>query len=153
MENLKFEIKWLSAGEKIPPPQEVSAVFLIALKDNTIVAIHNHRGWDLPAGHVEEGEGIFDALRREAKEEASVTFANPTPFVLVASNSQDKKYAGKCMIGFTTKEFALGDFAPAPDSQARKIMSIEDFLLAYEQDKAAMRLMIEKAQAILDGQQ
>jgi 8-oxo-dGTP diphosphatase len=152
MSDVKFKITFLNLGEKIPPPQEVSAVFLVALQDGKIVAIHNHRGWDLPAGHLEDGEGILEALKREAQEEASMVFTNPIPFALVTSDSQDSKYVGKCMVGFTTKEFVLNDFIPAPDSDSRKIILIEDFLSLYEQDREAMRLMVEKAQGILGGQ-
>ncbi len=149
MEALKFDIKILESGEKIPPPQEVSAVFLIALTDNNIVAIRNQRGWDLPAGHLEEGEGILEALQREVREEASMTYTNPIPFVIVTSDSQDQKYRGKCMIGFATKKFVLNDFIPAPDSQERKVMPTEEFLSLYRQDKIAMGSMIETARNIL----
>ncbi len=149
MKNLKFEIKFLNPKEKIPPQQEVSAVFLIALKDTSIIVIRNHRGWDIPAGHLEEKEGILEALQREAREEASMTYTHPIPFVLVFSDSEEQKYKGKCMIGFTTKEFELNDFVSAPDSSERKIMSIEEFLSLYEHDKMGMRSMIEKAHEIL----
>lgn len=149
IESTLFEIKFLNSQEKIPSPQDVSAVFLIALRKGNIVAIRNHRGWDLPAGHIEEGEGVFEALQREVREEASMSFENSIPFVMVVSNSQDPKYQGKCMIGFATKEFVFDDFITAPDSEERKIMPIEEFLSRYEQDKITMRLMIEKAVNVL----
>jgi len=146
---MKFKSKILTSGDKIPASEKVSAVFLIALKDQQIVAIRNHRGWDIPAGHVEEKEKILEALRREAQEEASMTFTNPIPFVIVTSDSQDPKYKEKCMVGFAVKEFQLNDFVPAPDSKERKLMEIEEFLALYEQDKENMRSMIDKAKYIL----
>jgi 8-oxo-dGTP pyrophosphatase MutT (NUDIX family) len=151
MPKVKFYYRVLESGERIPPPEEVSAVFLIALRDNAIVAIRNHRGWDLPAGHLENREGIIEALQREAREEASMTFSNPIPFVIVTSDSQEQKYEGKCMIGFVTKEFTLNAFIPAPDSIERRVKPIGEFLSLYEQDKVAMKFMIERAQTFLNN--
>jgi 8-oxo-dGTP diphosphatase len=147
---MKFETRILNLGEEMPAPQEVSAVFLIALKDGNIVAIRNHRGWDLPAGHLEEGEEILVALKREVEEEASMNFVNPIPFVIVTSDSEDPRYKEKCMIGFTAKEFTLNEFVPAPDSEQREIMPVEEFLSLYGQDKVSMRSMIQAAQEILE---
>ena len=37
-----------------------------------------HAGeWDLPGGHIHEGEGDIDGLKREVKEETALDIANP----------------------------------------------------------------------------
>lgn len=149
MEDIKFTVRVLASGEAIPTSQEVSAVFLIALKDNDIVAIRNYCGWDIPAGHVEPGEGLLGALQREASEEASMKFQNAIPFAMVTSTSEDPKYQGKCMVGFATKDFTFEEFAPAPDSKERKVMDVGEFLSVYESDKENMRLMITTAHSLL----
>ena len=33
---------------------------------------HHKRGWEIPQGHVDEGEGVIDALHREMMEEAGI---------------------------------------------------------------------------------
>ncbi len=136
----------LNPGDTLPAPNEVSAVFLVALQKEHIVTIHNHRGWDLPAGHREEGEGLLQTLAREVREEASMVFTNAIPFVVVTSDSENLKYKGKYMVGFVTKEFTLNEFVPAPDSTERKKMSINEFVSLYEGDKAFMKMIIEAAQ-------
>lgn len=42
--------------------------------DNKIVLVeHKNRGWELPGGHIEDGESIIEALTRELHEEAGLT--------------------------------------------------------------------------------
>lgn len=38
-----------------------------------ILLVHHHkRGWEMPQGHVDAGEGIMDAILREVNEEAGI---------------------------------------------------------------------------------
>jgi 8-oxo-dGTP pyrophosphatase MutT (NUDIX family) len=48
----------------------VTCVFGIGFWDNKIVMTKTHRGWELPGGHVEEGETLQESLHREVKEES-----------------------------------------------------------------------------------
>lgn len=57
----------------LPPAPLCSAVFCIAMHKDKFVLTRNHRGWELPGGHIEKGETVEDALRREALEEGGVT--------------------------------------------------------------------------------
>lgn len=59
---LTFRIRWV---RKPPAREPVSAVFLLAIKGDTILAVRNERGWDIPGGHVEPGESYPGALARE----------------------------------------------------------------------------------------
>ena len=71
---------WLPEGSKyslhrcdgrLPPAQAVTAVFALGVKDGKMVLIDDEeRGWDIPGGHVEPGETLDQALRREVREEA-----------------------------------------------------------------------------------
>lgn len=142
-----LKLQFINPADPLSSAKEVSAVFLIALKDGKIVAIRNHRGWDIPAGHVEEGETIMEALIREVHEEASMDFNDAIPFVRVSNDDREGKYAGKCMIGFVTSDFTLNEFIPAPDSEERKLMKTEEFVALYQGQQEDMERMIEKAQS------
>jgi 8-oxo-dGTP diphosphatase len=47
---------------------------------------HRQRGWEIPQGRVEEGEGLMQALRREVLEEAGIE-VEPGPLVAVYSKT------------------------------------------------------------------
>ena len=64
MKKIIFQHRIITSNESIPPSEKVSAVFLVALKNDAIVVIRNHRGWDLPAGHLEDSESVLEALLR-----------------------------------------------------------------------------------------
>ena len=51
-----WTVTLLDRRSALPPNDLVSAVFLLAMKDDLIVAVRNERGWDIPGGHVEAGE-------------------------------------------------------------------------------------------------
>lgn len=54
----------------IVPRHRVTAGGVVANADNEILLKKDpKRGWELPGGHVEEGESIAKALIREVKEE------------------------------------------------------------------------------------
>jgi 8-oxo-dGTP diphosphatase len=62
--------------DMMPPFEQVTAVFAVPFtKEGKIVAVNLFsRGYDLPGGHVDEGEkSPEETLRREVMEEASMT--------------------------------------------------------------------------------
>src|ERR1700739_681612 len=53
-----------------PPDLPVTAVKIYVFTDaGLLLAKVDHRGWDLPGGHIETGETPEDAIGRELKEE------------------------------------------------------------------------------------
>jgi 8-oxo-dGTP diphosphatase len=72
----------LHASNEVPPAELVTAVACVALADNTgsIVLTRNQRGWEILAGHMEPGEDILEALRREAEEEGGYIISDATCF-------------------------------------------------------------------------
>ncbi|MDO3378848.1 NUDIX hydrolase [Geoalkalibacter halelectricus] len=47
---------------------------------------HHRRGWEIPQGRVEEGEGLLDALHREVREESGIDII-PGPLAAVFSKT------------------------------------------------------------------
>lgn len=70
------------------PKHRLTAGALIRNQKNDVLLIKNPtRGWELPGGHVEEGESIMEALKREIKEETGIDIAA----IRFAGISQDVK--------------------------------------------------------------
>lgn len=46
---------------------------LVRNADKVLLIRHHKRGWEIPQGRVEEGEGVIEALNREVLEETGVT--------------------------------------------------------------------------------
>lgn len=59
-------------SKKMPPKDLCTAVFCIASYKGKIILTRNHRGWEILGGHIEKGETVKEALRREAWEEGGV---------------------------------------------------------------------------------
>jgi len=64
----------LVLSSQLPPLELVTTAFAIAFAgDCLLMANLTSRGWDLPGGHVEPGESLEEAVRREVFEETKAT--------------------------------------------------------------------------------
>jgi 8-oxo-dGTP pyrophosphatase MutT (NUDIX family) len=124
----------------LPDDQSVSAVFLIAVRDDCILAVRNERGWDIPGGHVEVGETPLSALSREIMEEAAATFVWAEPFAVLR-----RRQRPDVMLFFTTSAFELSVFGPKPDALDRALLSPEDLLKLYNGPADVLQLLIRSA--------
>ena len=119
---------------------------MIALNGSKILVTENERGWDIPGGHVEEGETPEEALIREVEEEAGASFSNPKLLAILGSDKEE--YEEKVMLIYITSNFKLGKFTTSDDVFNREIIEIDDFLLRYKQN-FDFRKVILRAQLLL----
>ena len=127
----KFHLKYVDNNTVLPAKENLSAVFLIAIKGTKILAIENDRGWEIPGGHIEEGETHEQALVRELHEEAGATVSNPRLIAVVESDNQDR-YKDKVMLMYATDVFELGEFTPSSDAFSRELIEIDEFFKRYK---------------------
>src|SRR4051812_26046647 len=77
-----FDWEMFTSSE-LPPAELCTAVACVALAgDNLseVILTRNHRGWEVPAGHIEPGETIDQALHRETLEEGGFVVTKSVPF-------------------------------------------------------------------------
>jgi 8-oxo-dGTP diphosphatase len=127
----QFFITYVDEQTILPKKELFSAVFLIAIEGNQILAIENDRGWEIPGGHIEKGETHKEALIREVEEEAGASFSEAKLFSIIYSDNQDK-YKDTVMLVYVTKNFKLGEFIPSEDAFHRELINIEEFLKRYK---------------------
>jgi 8-oxo-dGTP pyrophosphatase MutT (NUDIX family) len=122
--------------------EKISAVFLIGIKSEMILAVRNERGWDIPGGHIESKDvDLYSALKREVYEEAGATLKSAKPFALMHFGGEDKS-----MLFYVSDNFDLSDdFVAKEDAFERKMMSIPEFLKKYNWEKKVIEKIIEFA--------
>ena len=49
----------------------------VLIRNSRVLLLKNEKGWDLPGGHIKQGENILDGLKREVFEETGLTIDNP----------------------------------------------------------------------------
>lgn len=145
---MQFTILPVEPGATVPNSSEVSSVALIAI-DGTgkiLVTEHKERGWDIPGGHLEDGENAMTALEREVKEEAGATFQNPVFIATITSNAKDERYRGKSMVIFATRHFVLADgWEPSDDVTSRAVLDVDAMMRGYYGDKDDMIALLNHA--------
>lgn len=143
----KFFITYVDEHTILPKKELLSAVFLIAIDENKILAIENDRGWEIPGGHIEQGETHEEALVREVQEEAGANFSDAKLFSIIGSDNQDK-YKNTVMLVYLTNNFKLDKFIESEDAFNREIIEIGEFLKRYT-GRLDLAELISRAQDLL----
>lgn len=128
-----------------PPEYErlliTASVGFISPQDNNhlYVAIRNKRGWDIPGGHVEEGETPIQAFERELEEEAQCTLLPGVKSVAMLESKAISKtgivvYRGLCLVK---------SFAPTEKILERQLFSEDELLNIYFGDQGIFRKLLD----------
>jgi len=91
-------ISWeLYETSELPPAELCTAVMCVAIADGKIVLACSERGWGMLGGHIEDGETLDAALRREALEEGGFTIKNYALFAVrkITATVQTSQRPGK----------------------------------------------------------
>jgi 8-oxo-dGTP diphosphatase len=124
-----FEVKAqdefsIDALTEVPTDKPVSAVFAFAYNQmGQLLVVRNERGWDIPGGHVEDGETPEEALHREVAEEAFATIGNPRLFV--SANAE------KHMLFYVADVTELQSFTAENETDQREFMHPTELVSLY----------------------
>lgn len=76
-------LAWEVYETTTPPPAELcTAVMCVAVREGKVVLARSVRGWGMLGGHIEDGESLEEALKREALEEGGFRIDNYGQFAV-----------------------------------------------------------------------
>lgn len=118
----------------LPPTDLITTAFVFAFDGDRLLLTHlKDRGWDLPGGHIEQGETPEQAARREVFEETGARLNQLTCFAHVhmhidAPKPNDNKYPypDSYMIFYWALVDTLEPFTETPEADNRELFDPEN---------------------------
>jgi 8-oxo-dGTP diphosphatase len=136
------DVPWLPQGaimqttltHRLPPRELVTSVFGLCFEnDRLLMIMHEKRNSDIPGGHVETGESLEDALRREFQEEAAASICDLevigyVKITLPGSKPPDYRYPHPIsyMVAFAGRVERLYPFKGEFETTERRLLSADD---------------------------
>ena len=122
--------------------------------DGNVIAVNIiGRGWDIPGGHIDDGEpSPVVALRREASEEAQITVTAPILIDILELKSDSLGYLADrpYMALYAAKTDEVGEFNPNEEVSARETMTPGAFIENYFGNKTYATQMMKSAMGALN---
>ncbi len=142
----KLDTSWeFFVADALPEGEPVSAVMGISFWDNKLALVQTKRGWEIPGGHMEEGEDIVACLERELKEEIGAgVYSSKILFGYRKVTNPDrkvnatvgKKYPRNTIIPYYLVELgAEPTGANAEDCYASGLFNITDAVVQHSHDR------------------
>ena len=78
---------------------------IVLHRNNKVLLIKNHKGWDLPGGHIKQDENILSGLKREVFEETGLTLSTEDVYDVSMQHRNKKFFCGQ----FATDDIQLSD--------------------------------------------
>ena len=121
----------LVVDDVMPPVHLVtSALALIFKGDRFLMTKLSHRGWDIPGGHIEEGETAEETVRRELLEETAVIPQNLALFahakITIHADKPDNykyPYPESYMVFYVGGVGEIRPFTPNAEAEERQLFS------------------------------
>jgi 8-oxo-dGTP diphosphatase len=119
--------------DKVPELQLVTCSFVLAFKgDKLLLTNLNGRGWDIPGGHIEQGETLEEAARRELLEETgahvdNINFLGYEVISLLGGKPDGYKYPypESYMVFYCARITSLEDYKENHESSGRELYEPE----------------------------
>src|SRR5688500_2668 len=124
----------LSPGQK----RHITAcVGFVRLKSQhgMFVVVKNKRGWDIPGGHVEDGEEPLETFARELLEESGCILLPGASLIAILESKKDPRTGIAVYYGSCTE----GVFNTTHEIKSRKFVSAEQLLKEYFGDKELLQ--------------
>ncbi|QQS16244.1 MAG: NUDIX domain-containing protein [Candidatus Moraniibacteriota bacterium] len=121
---------------------------------------YRHRHWDFPKGHVEVGETLEMAARRETEEEAGLTNLRLVPgfhrrihffYTAKGTERERRRKEGRALLIFKTVHFFLAESVPEAPPVRLSEEHLDSVWLSF--DRAVERATFDNAKSLLRSAQ
>ena len=103
---------------------------IVLHRNSKVLLIKNHKGWDLPGGHIKQGEDILTGLMREVFEETGLTLSSEDIKSMHVSHRNKRFFCGE----FTTDDVQLSnEHYEHGFFSLQEAMALEDLSAPYKE--------------------
>lgn len=113
--------------------------FVKVVDTDKYVLVKNYRGWDIPGGHVENNETLFQTFERELLEETGCNLLPGAIQIAVLESVKREGTGISVFLGYCE----IGKFEPNTEIEAIKFVTKREMLELYHGDKEILRKLLK----------